>query len=499
MVRQGGRAARALFAAMLLAAGQPSPAQRAEPVPVVGGPILGPVARPHGIMLRGELVPYRAIFREHPLTDGQGRVQATISATAYVRSDAAGTAQRPVFFFFNGGPGASSSPFHFGAFGPRIRSGDGGDFADNPDSLLDVADLVFADPVATGFSRIPPEGDGTPFWNPAGDAAAMLRLIRSWLEENGRTASPLYIGGQSYGGFRLATMMGDAEDLNLKGLLFVSPSFSASWATGAAEDYRDDVLRFPSYAAAAWHHGKVDRRGLSLEQFFAEADAFARTDYLLALHGGQLLSEAKRSDIAGRMESFIGIPAARIADADLRISPDAFVTALLADREMVIGRLDMRVTAPVRPPARSDRPAAANDPALGLGATNVIISEPIGRYMREHVGLDPGRPYVSLTLDVNFRWDWQAVSGDRRLHFNPLPNVARVMLERPQLGMMIAGGLYDLATPAAAQRHAVAHSGIPLERVRFVTLPAGHSPYEGAAERAQLGEALRAFIEQESR
>lgn len=486
----------ALLGGSLIACGQAAAAQHADPIPIVDGPILGPVSTTHTIELRGERVRYRAIFREYPLAGDDGRVQATISATAYVRSDVNDVRRRPVFFFFNGGPGASSSPFHFRAFGPRLRPEGDGAFADNPHSPLDVADLVFVDPVGSGFSRIPPGGDGTPFWNPAGDAAAVLRLVRLWLEENDRAASPLFLAGQSYGGFRLATMMGDTTDFKLRGLLFVSPSFSASWASGAAEDYREHVFRFPSYAAAAWYHGKVDRGGRSVEKFVEEADAFARSDYLLALHAGSLLPEAERRRTAERMASFIGIPAERLSKAELRIGPDAFVTELLADRGMVVGRLDTRITAPVRPPARADRPSAANDPALRLGPTNVVLSEPITRYMREELGVDAGRPYVSLTLDVNFRWDWQAVSADRRLHFNPLPHVARAMQERPALRMMVAGGLYDLATPVAAQRFAIAHSEIPLDRVRLVTLPAGHSPYEAVEERARLSDALRELIAQ---
>jgi carboxypeptidase C (cathepsin A) len=295
MVRRKGMKALGLviLGGALAISGHAGAAQRADPVPEVAGPILGPVITTHRIELDGRTVPYRAIFREYPLSLEDGRAAATISATAYLRADGAEPGTRPVIFFFNGGPGASSSPFHFGAFGPRLRSGPDGTFEDNPHSLLDVADLVFVDPVGTGFSRVLPGGDGTPFWNPAGDAGAVLRLVRLWLEENDRASSPLFLAGQSYGGFRLATMMGDADGLNLKGLLFVSPSFSASWASGAAEDYLDHVHRLPSYAAAAWHHGKVDRRGRSLEAFVEEADAFARTDYLRALHDGALLAEAR--------------------------------------------------------------------------------------------------------------------------------------------------------------------------------------------------------------
>ena len=202
-------------------------AQRADPIPEVPGPVLGPVASEHRAQINGATIPYRAIFREYELKSPEGRPLATISATAYVRSDVRAAARRPVIFFFNGGPGASSSPLHFQAFGPRLRppgrSGDG-PFTDNPDSLLDAADLVFVDPVGTGFSRVLPGGDGQPYWAPLADAAAVTHLLRSWLRDNGREQSPLFIAGESYGGFRLATMMRDVTGLNLRGLVMISPA-----------------------------------------------------------------------------------------------------------------------------------------------------------------------------------------------------------------------------------------------------------------------------------
>ena len=472
----------------------PAAGQRMDPVPTVAGPLIGPVTSAHRIAIDGVEIPYRALFREYPLAAEDGRVLATISATAYLRTDVADAASRPVFFFFNGGPGASSSPLHFQAFGPRLRGEGDAPFRDNPSSPLDVADLVFVDPVGTGFSRILPDGDGAPYWGPLGDAGAVLSLIRRWLADNDRAGSPVFIAGESYGGFRLATMMRDAGDLNLAGLMFISPMLDASGLAGADDRDQGHVFRLPSMAIAAWHHEAVDRRGLSAEAFFEEAARFAESDYLVALQQGSALPGGERDRIAARMAAYIGLPAERIAAANLRIGNDAFVQELLAGRGQLVGRLDARVAAPVRPPAREDRPAAANDPSLGLGATNVIRSAPITAYMRDELGVSPGRDYVSLTLDVNFRWNWAEPARDRAAYYNPLRNVAALMDAKPALRMMVVGGLYDLATPVTAARYAVRHSAIPPERVAFLILPAGHSPFDTAETRGRFAEGLRGFV-----
>lgn len=481
----------------LLLAGQAGTAQRADPIPTIAGPIVGPVTSEHRATVNGTAIPYRAIFREYELKDAEGRPQATISATAYVRTDSGDAARRPVFFFFNGGPGASSSPLHFSAFGPRLRP-EGreatGPFTDNPDSLLDVADLVFVDPVGTGFSRVLPGGSGASYWAPLGDAGAVLQLVRDWIRENGREASPVFIAGESYGGYRLATMMKDAGDLNLSGLLMISPATDTAGMAGAGNDDSDYVVSLPTMAIAAWHHRKVDRRGLTAEQYYGEARAFAEGDYLTALFQGSALPAAERERIAQRMSALIGLPVADILAANLRIDNDQFVDALLKDRNELVGRLDSRVTAPVQPPARADRPAAANDPSLGLGRTNVIRSAAITSYMRDELSVPVDRDYVSLTLDVNFNWNWFEPTDDRALYHHPLRHVAAAMAARPDLRLMVAGGLYDLAVPVASAQNAIRHAGIPLDRVTFLELPAGHSPFDDATNRHRFASQVREFV-----
>jgi carboxypeptidase C (cathepsin A) len=475
------------------AASQP---MKPDPIPEIAGPPVGPVVTTHAVAIRGSRIPYRAIFREYALT-ANGKAQATISATSYVRSDVRDPAGRPVFFFFNGGPGASSSPLHFEAFGPRLRGAKASSpagFSDNGSSLLDVADLVFIDPVGTGFSRVLPGGDARPYWTPLGDAESVLYLIRAWLRDNHRETSPVFIAGESYGGFRLATMSRDLGDLNVAGLVFISPSLTH--CDGCAGSDASFVSAFPSMAMAAWHHGKVAQRGRTPTRFFDEASHFAQTDYLLALEQGSALAPGERQRIARRMSSYIGLSPEQIANADLRISDDVFVDSLLRDRNEVIGRLDTRVAAPVHPPARQGRPKAANDPSLGLGATNVIRSPAITRYMHDALHVPIERDYVALSLDVNFSWRWTDGdgAGDEALSQFPLRSVAKLMRIRPKLRIMVVGGLYDLAVPVLEVRYTIDHSQVPLDRVRFLVLDAGHSSYDTPEARSAFAGAMREFV-----
>lgn len=456
--------------------------------------IIAPVTTRHSVTVDGKEIPYLATFGETVLSDEDGRPQATISATSYVRADVRDRSSRPVAFFFNGGPGASSSPLHFGSLGPRQRTDRDAagqrKIVENSRSLVDAADLVYIDPVGTGFSRQLPSGDATSYWSNAGDAAAVLYLIRTWLKENERDASPVVITGQSYGGYRLARMMKDAEDLNITALVLISPSLENP---GAASD-RDRVFDLPSMAAAAWYHNKFDRGGKTALQWFEDAADFARTDYLVGLFQGSALPPDERDRLATRMSHFIGLPAQFIAESNLRIGSEKFLNALLEEEQKLVGRLDGRVTGPV-PVDPPDRPAAANDPALGLGASNVIVSKDIGNYLRQELNVPSARDYVSLTLEVNFKWDR---SDSDSLPGTPGPgrNIAEIMNKKPDIELLVMGGIYDLATPLLGSMYAVEHAGIPLDRVTIAMFEAGHSPYEGDRNLERMSRLYRSLIEE---
>lgn len=221
----------------------------------------------------GTGLPYDAHWEALTLTDASGTDNTTMSATTYTA--AASSAPRPVMFLFNGGPGASSSPLHMSAFGPRriVTDPVSGERAihANPYSLLDQADLVFVDPVGTGFNRVLREGGDTPYLSVHGDAAAMEHFVRHWLTTHDRLTSPLYLVGESFGGFRLATMCESISDLNVAGLALISPMLDASAAAAAPGNDLPHVFDLPPMAVAAWHHGRSSGRFADAAAVFANA------------------------------------------------------------------------------------------------------------------------------------------------------------------------------------------------------------------------------------
>ena len=463
------------------------------PVPEIAGPIQGAVATRHEVALGGRTLSYEAIFAETPLADAAGRPSATISATSYIKLPE--DPSRPVLFAFNGGPGASSSPLHFGAFGPRlIVPGPDGKkvLADNPQSLLADADLVFIDPVGTGFSRVLPGGNGQPYWSVDGDAKAVLDLIRGWQAEHKRAS--LFIAGESYGGFRLARIAKDAGDLPIKGLILISPLLDASASSEAVGNDLPYIFELPAMAVTAWKQGKSALRASGPEEIFESARRFAESDYALALLQGDRLEPAERDRVAARMAALIGLPAKIIADNRLRIETQLFLATLLADQDKIVGRLDGRVAAPVRRDLPTDRPAAANDPSLGLGQSNVIRSAPATDYFTRELGVPEDRDYVSLTLDVNFRWDFHSAGRDELFYVNPTPNIGVLMKVQPEARLLLVGGYYDLAVPLLSARYAVERAGLPMDRVSYAAFESGHSPFEGEEARVRMKSLLRDFL-----
>jgi pimeloyl-ACP methyl ester carboxylesterase len=396
---------------------------------------------------------------------------ATISATSYVGAPTPG---RPVTFLFNGGPGASSSPLHLNAFGPRIF-GPGRVLQTNPHSLLDRTDLVFIDPPGTGFSRA---GDGRHFSVEA-DAAAGELLVRRWLADHGREGAPIYLTGQSYGGFRLATMCATSTDLPVAGLILISPMLDASASATAPGNDLPHVFNLPSMAVAAWHHGRAQPHAPDAGTVFRAARAFAQDDYVRALqHGGE------QTEVARQVAEMIGV------DAGTRPDSERFLRELLGD--VLIGRLDTRVTGPMPPPAPDDRPPAADDPALGLGRSNARSAPEIAEYLRSGAGATATGPYTSVDIGIALRFDFRA--ADKRLFYhNPTENIGRL----PSARVLLIGGYFDLATPLLGGIYALAHAGLPLDRVDVLPLPCGHSIDREALPAAAA--AVRAFIGKETR
>lgn len=431
------------------------------------------------VVLGNKTLRYRASYSELVLKSGAGVPQATISATSYVVQGATDRA-RPIIFAFNGGPGASSSPLQFSVMGPRIRAESGGGMVDNAQSPLDLADLVFIDPVGTGFSRVLPGGSGKPFWSIDGDAAAVGQLIHAWLRQNGREGTPVYIAGESYGGTRLMALLPLVSNLNLAGVLMISPALdmpSDDSDLGAA-------LTLPSLAVAAVQNGKVPARGRSIPQIFEEARVFATGRYASALFKGSAIAPDEEADVARQLSALIGLPVEDLIASHLRVDVETYRRSLRKNDGLVVGRLDSRVVAPI-PTSSPNRPSAANDPALGLGKSNVILSAPITSYFRQELGFTAPLDYVSLTLDVNFQWIWPPVQG-RGAATGLTKNLADAMQAHPKLQAVLIGGYYDLAVPVLLPRYAIDHAWLPANRIRLVARESGHSVFENPDGRREM-------------
>ncbi|WP_114105030.1 hypothetical protein [Hyphomonas sp. CACIAM 19H1] len=468
----------------LAAEGQAAAARPAWTV-YAGGPSQSVADHFGGAPLR-----YSVSWSELQLDPEEGAGSATISGTAYLAECACDPGARPVMFLFNGGPGASSSPLHF-SMGPKAR-GAGGAFPDNPYTILRAADLVFIDPVDTGFSRANSQDGQARYLGVEGDVEAVNWFIRNWLAENDRQNAPLILAGQSYGGTRLANLVAKVTDLDVRGLVMVSPALDSA----AGQTDLGHVFTLPTMAATAWRYGRSAVEAESEAESWEKARAYAERDYLIALQKGDEIGADEKAVVAGEIAAMTGLSAQAVEAADLRIDIQYFLETLLAGDGLLVSRLNTGVTSPLPPPeANSHRPAAANDPSLGLGRSNVILSAEIAGYLAQAAGVQRGDEYRSLNLDANFLWDWRASEKSPRFYVSTAPALGRYMQQKEAVRLLVFAGYRDLATTLLGTRYALTHNGLPQDRVELVALPGGHSPYDEDALKAGIADQLYSFIE----
>ena len=504
--RDGGRAAlkvmvlASLVASGLTLAGAPASAQAPEAASAAQPQAPRTAITHHAGIFGGRKLRYTATVTEVAVNDAAGKPVGLATTIAYVRDGVKDQAQRPVMFLFNGGPGASSSPLHMSALGPFRRTaaapGDrsGGGWEPNPESPLDVADLVFIDPVGTGFSRAAPEADTRALYSTTGDALATRSIIAGWLKANGREASPRYVAGESYGTTRAAMLAKVAKDLPFDGVLLIA---LVGDTPGREMPY---VASLPTMAAGAWHFQKIDRAGRTVDQVYAEALQFARTDYVTALIQGGSLPDAEKRRIAERMASLIGLPAALILEKDLRLSKNDWMFNVLKDQTLRTGLLDVRVTAPLEP----GQDGAIDDPALGVvpkrapgapagpppspAAIGAVPSPAVGRYMTEVLKFPAGtEPYYGVNFKVNAAWTHERNAG-------AMEALGAAMQANPKLRLFWAAGYYDLTTPAYAARYTLDQAGVPAGQLTAAYFPGPHGVYEGPENLARFTAAVRAFV-----
>jgi carboxypeptidase C (cathepsin A) len=494
-----------VFTGILAAAQKPGPAVPQRPgqaipqVPrIAAGQPPGNAAEqtPRHAVTRGSVtignstIAYQATVQETFLPLESDSVIGSVITTSYeVRT--ADVQDRPVLFLFNGGPGASSSPLHLYAFGPvRLKKGaDSTTQVNNQYSLLDVADLVFIDPMGTGFTQVFNEVSAQRYWDVQGDALAVIDIIKHWKKQHNRLNAPVFICGESYGTVRAAEMVSMIDSFPINGVLLFSATLDNSLMAPVTGNNMPYVLSLPSMAALAWYHHKANASLKSPQQVFDSASAFSQDEYMRALFKGNRLTQVERMAIAQKLSGLTGISEEVILDHDLRLNSSDFEMLVLASENRRIGKLDGRITALVPPIAKPYD--SRDDPSLKVNT--VLRGDLAGRYFRQRLGFPDTSVYRGVNFVVNGKWQWKSMEADFG-YYSALPGLEQAMQSHPQLRLFVAGGVYDLATPLAAAGYLLQQSRISTGRSTFMEFPTGHSIFEDEAQLAKLSTAVKEFI-----
>lgn len=451
------------------------------------------VTRHRGVF-GGQRVSYTATIAPIAITDDQGRRQATITSIAFTRTDGDSRAQRPVMFLFNGGPGASSSILHLSGFGPRRISLPGAPeeegrtsyaVVDNEDTPLERVDLVFIDPIGTGFSRALPGTDPRQFFSLQGDAASIAQFIRKWLVQHGRNGAHVYIVGESYGTVRAAVLTDEFRKQplpgRLAGLILIGQALDTTQTQQTSGNDMPYVLYLSSYAATAWYHGKIDPAGRSREQFMEEVRAFALNEYAPALLHGSRLLPTQRKHIAERVAAYTALPVSLIEANDLRIGTRLFLETLGGNGKPLL-RADSRFAVP---PASSTGMPTGYAEGYANGIKDVLRELAV-----------PDASDYRLELQGEFDWDFTLPDdvNIQQTYNNVSPMVVAAMKCDPNLRVFVASGEFDLMASPSSAELTYSHNGFPTEHVELHTYPAGHMPYIHASSRKALMNDIRAFI-----
>ena len=442
----------------------------------------------------------RLVLREEILEDGKSqghKAKATVFLTAYTL-DGADPRTRPIVFAFNGGPGSSSVWLHLGLLGPRrVITGDAGalvpppyDLADNAETLLAHADLVFIDPVATGYSRaIDGEKPGD-YHGFTRDLESVGEVIRLWTSRNGRWMSPKFLAGESYGTLRaagLAAHLQRRHGMYLNGIILVSAVLDIGSIDASEGNERPYPLFLPTYAAIANYHGRHGDR--PLEDVLAEATRYASGDYPRQLALGSRIGPAERRAAVRKIAALTGLSRAYVDRVDLRIEHIRFFTELLRDQGRSVGRLDGRFLG-WEPDGGREHFSA--DPSMS--AIMGPYTAAFNHYVRDELGYQNDLPYEILSEKTNEAWSYKEFEG------KPVAVIDRLgeaMRANPHLRVHVASGWYDGATPYFATEEVMAHVPIPADlraNIEYAYYPAGHMMYIHEPSRRQQSSDLADFI-----
>jgi len=445
----------------------------------------------HEVTIKGVRVPYKTTTGMMPVWDMEGKTQAGVFFTYYERSDVKDRASRPLLISFNGGPGTASLWMELGYTGPRILNIDDEGYPvqpyglrDNPYSLLDVADIVYVDPVNTGFSRaVSKDVPTSRFFGVNADIKYLAEWINTFVSRMNRWASPKYLIGESYGTGRvsgLALELQNAHWMFFNGVILVSPTTLGIERDGPLAA----ALRIPYFAATAWYHKALsnDLQQKDLTAMLPEVEKFTVDELIPAITKGGFLDDAKRKEIAARVSKYIGIPEKVVLQNNLDIAPSLFWKELLRDKGFTVGRLDSRYKG-------IDRRDGGEQPDFNaeLISWEHSFTPAINMYLREELKYKTDLKYYVFG-PVN-PWDR---TGDKTGE-----NLRQAMAENPYLHVLIQSGYYDGACDYFNAKYSMWQmdpSGKLKDRLNWEGYRSGHMMYLRRPDLESSNESLRNFI-----
>jgi carboxypeptidase C (cathepsin A) len=443
------------------------------------------------VTIKGKAVPYKVTAGTQPVWDKDGKVIASLFYTYYERTDVSDKSRRPFVISFNGGPGSASVWMHVAYTGPKVLNIDNEGFPvqpygvkDNPNSILDVADIVYIDPVNTGFSRIlDPKVERSVFFGVNADIKYLAEWLDTFVSRNGRWTSPKYLIGESYGTTRvsgLALQLQNAHWMYLNGVILVSPTELGLKRDGPV----NDALSLPYFTAAAWHHKELpaDLQQKDLNDVLAEAEKFTIEEMIPALAQGGFLEEGRKKQVAAKIARYSGLSESVVLAHNLAVPTASFWKELLRDKGFTVGRLDSRYKG-------MDRKLAGEAPDYNSELTSWLHSftPAINYYLRD---------VLKYKTDVMYNmfgpvrpWDnTDDKTGE---------NLRQAMAQNPYLNVMIQSGYYDGATTYFDAKYSMWQldpSGRMKDRLRFEGYRSGHMMYLRAEDLVTSNEHIRDFI-----
>ena len=455
--------------------------------------------------INGQDIPYHTVAEDNVIYDKDGNALASIYSYSYFRSDVETTVNRPVLFCYNGGPGTSSMYVHAGFMGPRRLSYGEVDrptslppyeVIDNPDCLLDIADIVLIDPVNTGYGILIDETKGDQFFGIEQDGEAILTFIDKWLTKYNRFLSPKYLVGESYGCTRNAVVAGFGVegtknrdfDIAFDGVVMIGNSVTPGQFFGKGLPVEKAVICFESWAAINWYHNHPSDQ--TLEEFVYEAKAFGESDYLLALYQGEDIDPEFRKEVKEKVMYYTGVSSQYLEDNNLNINEFTYRSEVLRDKGLSVSRLDGRITRPAFTPWVVEQKTYddALDDRYDAAFLSCVCNDLLPRM---NVKLD--RTYMSYFnafSDENkgYKWDNSEPSGTTGEHLN------NAMRRNFGMRVFFANGWYDTATYTGYIDYLLTHQGLPKDRICRRDYPSGHMIYLGEENCRMLSSDIRTFV-----